>query len=291
MGIAVGGTDDNGFELKKSGFAHDLWRKDTKWTVEKANGEIVLETKHEKKANRRFDAFESDNEFYVTSWDELPKTGYINWNGFRDSGKTANIWFVAEALHTKTNRPVTAVLPEKAIARSLFPSWVNIITDPDQIKSCTGHIVVGDEMALQANAREFRSDANKAWVRILAIIRQLDILMLSASQHSRQIDVQLIMDVDWMVFKKPSQMHVRMARGELQEDLANVWEYFKRVETRYPDVSYKEWAYVSDVHNGRVGGLRNGIPTFWTDKISKYFGAAYAKMTGDPTGIFTGDGR
>lgn len=283
MDVAVGEKDKNGFLLVKSNLEFDLWRSPKgKYSIEKSDGTILHKRLKEKKEARRlFRELSSDKTTRILDWGEMPRNGMISFYGFRGSGKTANVWWLAEKLHNEQKREVTAVLPERVISRTVFPDWVNIVDNTDQIKGCKGHIVIGDEMSLQANSREFRSDSNKFWVRLAAIIRQLDILMLSAAQHTRQVDVQMVMDVDWLVFKKPSQLHLRMVRGELEKEVNAAWEAFNRLNVRHPTADPRSWSYAADIHNGRVGWLENGLPSFWSENVSNYFANAYIKMTGE----------
>jgi hypothetical protein len=65
--------------------------------------------------------------------------------------------------------------------------------------------------------------------------------------------------------KRPSQLHLRFARPELRPELEEAWGRFRKI--RNP----QRWSYVVDYLNGRKGWLTNGLPSFWSDELSRAF--------------------
>jgi hypothetical protein len=301
------GTCVDGYTLAGKGLRYLLWKNPTgrSFSIEDKKGGVVPGYEKfsgdERSALKELAKYEAKSRDIIHSWDEIPSNGAVAFYGHRGYGKTANVWWLTEHLTRKggkfKDREVVAVLPEIRLAKKLFPKWVNVITSPDDIILHSGAIVIADEMAGRANAREFRSDENMLWVKQVPLARQLDILLLMACQHTRQLDVQLVMDVDWIVWKKPSMLHIRMARPELYDEVATAYNIFRDLGAEFAEqrrkyktedeikTELKNRAYVTDIHDGKVGLLENELPSFWSNEISKYFArVAVAEADGSAFG-------
>jgi len=195
----------------------------------------------------------------------LPKEGVVGVYGHRRKGKTATAWWLAERLHGR--RPVAAFMfPAKA--RRLLPRWVKHVTAIEQLKKLRGYLVVADEMAFRAHAREFQSDTNKELYKLMAVAGQCHQLLLLICQHTRQLDVGLAMEPDMLILKQPSLLHIRFARPELRPEIQQAWDAFQTAKG-----DKRSWAYVVDFHEGGTGFLRTRLPTFWSQALSE----AYAR--------------
>lgn len=201
----------------------------------------------------------------IRNWNQaLPDIGVACVYGHRRKGKTGMAWWLAEELH-KANRPIAAYLfPKKG--KKLLPKWVKFADNIQQVKKLRGHMIVADEMAIHANAREHQSDGNKEIYKLMALAAQCDQLLVLICQHTRQLDVGLVMEPDIIIFKKPSLLHIRFARPELKPE---VTEAFDRFEQARGDE--RGWAFVVNFHNGRKGFLRTALPTFWSQELSKVY--------------------
>lgn len=199
----------------------------------------------------------------IRSWAALPKSGLVLFTGFRGTGKTALAWWLAERGHDK-GREVAAFDLTQAARRAL-PPWVKHVATVRQVSGLAPCILVCDEAALKVNARRHQSSENVAWNRLLAVARHKGHLVFLITQHQRQVDVGLVADSEMVVMKRPSQLHLRFARPELRQELAEAWEHFRKI--RNP----QRWSYVVDYLNGRKGWLINGLPTFWSDSLSRAF--------------------
>lgn len=293
--VVEGEKTEDGLLLMKQGSKFCLWKdEEGYYFVCELDGSEVKEfaaTRTLSKALKAYETFEQVFGNVISDWAEMPTTGIVYFIGARGGGKTALVWERAEKISAATGKPVAALLPESDYAKEILPSWVTILTSASQVKQYPGYIIIADEMALQANARDSNSEDNKEWTKTVAIIRQLDILLLLVSQHTRQMDVQLAMDVDWLVFKAPSVLHVRMARAELKPEVEAAFQEFelqrreiiasllksnRSVTHEAIKKHLQTLAYVVDVHNARAGMLKNGLASFWNDKISIYFGTVAA---------------
>lgn len=201
------------------------------------------------------------------SWGQvIPDSAVVGFYGHRRKGKTATAWWLAEQLH-KRGKPVAVFMfPPKA--KKLLPKWVKHVTTIGQLKQLRGHLVVADELALRAHARDHQSDTNKELYKLMAVGGQCHQLLFLLCQHSRQLDIGLAMEPDLVIFKEPSLLHIRFARPELKPEIQQAWEAFHEIRG-----DKRKWAYVVDFHEGRTGFLRTKLPSFWSEELSE----AYAR--------------
>jgi hypothetical protein len=200
----------------------------------------------------------------ITTWAQaMPKEGVVCIYGHRRKGKTATAWWLAERMGKK--RPVAALMFPKR-ARGLLPKAITHVTSIPQLKKLTGYLVVADEMAIHANAREHQSDTNKELYKLMAVSAQCHQLLLLICQHTRQLDVGLAMEPDIVVFKQPSLLHIRFARPELKPEVEEAWKAFAMARG-----DKRAWSYVVNFHDGSKGFLHNRLPSFWSQELSEAY--------------------
>lgn len=200
----------------------------------------------------------------ITSWAALPKSGLVLCFGHRRMGKSALSWYLAETLHTK-GRDVVG-FDFSLHTRKLLPTWVKHVSNLEALSKLRGAVVVVDEGAFKANARRHESDENIMWGKMVAISGQKEHLVLFICQHSRQLDVNLVGDADWVLMKRPSLLHIRFARPEIRPELEQAREKFDQAKG-----DKRAWSFVVDYHEGKTGFLKNKLPTFWSEELSKAF--------------------
>jgi hypothetical protein len=201
----------------------------------------------------------------IRSWLEaLPKEGVVGFYGHRRKGKTATAWKLAEGSLNKGRHVAAYLFPKKA--RHLLPKGIKFVDSVKEVAKLKGYLIVADEMAIHANARDFNTDANKEMYKLMAIADQCHQLLFLICQHTRQLDVGLVMEPDLIVFKQPSLLHIRFARPELRVDVQAAWDAFAEAKG-----NKKAWSYVVDFHDGRTGFLRNKLPTFWSEELSEAY--------------------
>lgn len=214
------------------------------------------------------------------SWDQaLPEVGIVGAFGFRRTGKTATLWQIVER-QANQGRQAVGLYPEYLIhkylqvprtRKPLIPRHIKLVSRLDELKEYSGAVVFADEMSLRAHAREHASSANVEWIKFGAIGAQYGQLLLHASQHTRQLDVGMVMDVDRLIIKKPSLMHIRFSRPELRGELQAAYDRFQEQAKKRRFKDPRGWAYVWDAHEGQVGFIKTGLPTFWTQELSTIF--------------------
>lgn len=203
----------------------------------------------------------------IKNWKQaIPRVGVVGLYGLRRKGKSGTAWWLAEKQH-EHGRPIASYLfPKKG--RKLVPDWVKHVYTIEQLKKLRGYMVIVDELAIHANAREFQSDANKEIYKLMAIAAQSQQLLVLITQHTRQLDVGLAMEADIVIFKQPSILHIRFSRPELKPEVQEAWERFELVKG---EIKKKGKAFVMDYHHGRKGFLSTQLPTFWTEDLSEVF--------------------
>lgn len=205
----------------------------------------------------------------VKNWAYLPPTGLVLITGFRGEGKSALAWYLAEE-HQRGEGQVAAFdfTPQ---ARKLLPSWVKHVNDVRGVSRLQPSLLIVDEGALKVHARRHQSSDNIEWTQLLAVARHKQHLVILITQHNRQVDVGLVADADWVIMKRPSELHLRFARPELRPELDEAFQGFKN--ERNHRLHPQEWSYVVDYHLGYRGWLKNPLPTFWSDSLSRSFAA------------------
>ncbi len=197
----------------------------------------------------------------------LPQHGLVVVNGFREQGKTRTIWGLAEEYHQRGRVVVAYKFPRKL--RRALPKWVQHIESLGELKCIQGAVIVADEMAREAHAREHATSGNIEWAKMMAIIRQFGHLLFAIYQHSRQMELSLAMDSDLTIFKQPSQLHIRFARPELRPEVQEAYDRFTAVGGEP-----REYAFVMNWHTGAKGFLRCPTPSFWSEELSNAYALA-----------------
>ena len=206
----------------------------------------------------------------------LPIEGVVAVIGHRRTGKTRDVWAQAEKLHKSGRRIVAFRFPRSQ--RDLLPDWVTHVETLKALSKEPPSVIVCDELARSAHARDHATAENREWPRMLAIVAQHHHLMYCIYQSSRQMDVAIAMDVDLIFFKEPSQLHIRFARPELRPEIAEAYELFSQYKANGGKGDQRGMIYVVDFHRGRKGFVRGaGKASFWNDQVSTAYALAEAR--------------
>lgn len=208
------------------------------------------------------------------TWNSIPKQGVLVLSGHRGQGKSALGWWLAQEQQKKSRKQIAAIgMPIEA--RDNFPkrgfgkggiNWVNSVEQVAQLKPS---IVIADEAAFIANSRRAMSKQNQEWLKLIAICRHKDHLLVFISQHSRQVDIGILMDADLVLLKAPTQLHYKAARAEFKLEIKEAYDLFQEMRG-----DPRKKVFVVDFHYGRKTMLSAKMPTWWSEKISKSFSSA-----------------
>ena len=204
------------------------------------------------------------------TWKGLPSNGLVIIEGQRGQGKSSLAWRLAELkrMNKQGKRVIAFGMP--AQAKKALPKWISHMHTLEEVSKAKPSIMIIDEAAFTANSRRAMQETNIEWLKLIAICRHKDHLLIFVSQHNRQLDVQILADADLVIMKKPSLLHLRFTRPEFKPELEDAYNAFQKIKG-----DTRKHAYVVDYHNGQAKMLRCDLPTFWSDKISK----AYAEMS------------
>jgi|TARA_Y100000310_G_scaffold90282_2_gene87568 excinuclease UvrABC ATPase subunit len=209
------------------------------------------------------------------TWNKMPNEGVIVISGHRGEGKSALAWWLAETQKTKTKKRISALgIPEKA--RKAMPKRIVHVDSVEQVADLKPSIVVADEASFVANARRAQSTTNVMWLKLIAVCRHKGHLLIFVSQHNKQLDVQILMDADFVIMKRPTLLHLKFCRPEFRDELQEAYNEFESMRRSMT----KKKAYVVDYHNGSAKMLTASMPKWWSEKVSK----AYATVSLDGEG-------
>ena len=184
--------------------------------------------------------------------------------GQRGEGKSALAWKLAEDAHNKGGNVIAYQTPKKT--RQLLPKWVKCVDELKTLSNQNKTCIIVDEAALKAAARRHQSLENRLWGTLAAISRQNDHLLIFVAQHTRQVDINIVGDADIIIFKRPSLLHVRFSRPEFRADVLAA-----RNAILSKGKHSNKWSVVRDFNEGRQGIISNGLPSFWSEELSKSF--------------------
>jgi SpoVK/Ycf46/Vps4 family AAA+-type ATPase len=202
------------------------------------------------------------------SWKTMPSTGVLIITGHRGEGKSALAWWIAENLRSKYRKKIAALgIPDEA--QKAMPKRITHVETVEEIADMKPHIIVVDEAAIVANARSAMKSANLLWLKLIAVCRHKGHLLIFINQHNRQLDVQILMDADYVLMKRPTLLHLKFCRPEFREELQQAYDMFNDMTA----LGSKKKVYVVDFHTGNKKMLVASMPKWWNDKISKSYSA------------------
>lgn len=178
--------------------------------------------------------------------------------GARGTGKSTIGMRILENIHTKKDRACYAMgFDEKEL-----PKWITSASDVSEIENDS--VVLIDEGGILFSSRDAMKGANKILSELLLIARHRDLSILFITQNSSNLEVNVIRQADYLVLK-PSSL--------LQRDFER-----KKIKAIYDEVSekyahHKNVKGITYIYSEQFKGfVSNGVPSFWSEKLSKSFG-------------------
>jgi len=198
----------------------------------------------------------SYNEFERLLFESKSTIGLIL--GARGTGKSTIGMRILENIHTQKKRTCYAMgFDEKEL-----PKWITSATDVSEIENDS--VVLIDEGGILFSSRDAMKGANKILSELLLIARHRDLSILFITQNSSNLEVNVIRQADYLVLK-PSSL--------LQKDFER-----KKIKAIYDEVSEKYTSHmnvegITYIYSEQFKGfVVNGLPSFWSEKLSKSFG-------------------
>jgi hypothetical protein len=201
----------------------------------------------------------------------IPYPGVVMIMGDIRTGKTGLAHEIASMMHSRRDLPAILHMPNideklrKSVQR-LLPSWMKVTTKRGQWKDRA--VVIYDEAARSAHARRSQSGDAVELDDLLAIAGQREQLIIFISHYSRKLDLNVCTSVHRIIWKRPTYAHQLWERDEMADFTAKAYDFFRAIRG---DVSQKRACLVLDMQDFRFLQCNNGLPTWWTDRLSRIF--------------------
>lgn len=209
----------------------------------------------------------------------LPFPGLVLVMGDRRMGKTGLAHEGANLMHKR--RGLTAVIhmpnvPEN-IRRSIqrhLPNWMKVVVRRSEWpKNC---IVIYDEAAQSAHARRSQSGDAVELDDLIGVSGQRNQLIFFISHHSRKLDVNVITEVNRIIWKKPTYAHQLFERDEVSDFSMKAYDFFDEVRgvkqwTDATRAKAKKLNLVLDFDQFAFYQCKNNLPPWWNEDLSRLF--------------------
>ncbi len=227
-----------------------------------------------KKADRKT---QRPNKVRKATWNTLPTNGVIVITGHRGEGKSALAWWLAEETKKKIlskfrKRAQIAAFGIPTETQKVFPKRLRIkhidtLEEVSELKD--GSIVIVDESSFVAHARRAMNDNNIKWLQLINISRHKDFLFIFIAQDNKQLDVQILGSADYVIMKRPTELHLEFSRPQFKNQLVNAYNLFDRMRG-----DTRKKAYIANYHKTAESNFLNcKMPSWWNDKVSKSYSA------------------
>jgi len=191
--------------------------------------------------------------------------------GGRRNGKTGLAHEAARQFHSRRNIPAVVHLPHapevvRKRLQKLLPPWMKIVSRVSEWPK--NAIVIYDEAAQSAHARRTQSGDAVQLDNLIGISGQRKQLIIFISHHSRKLDLNVVHEVDRILWKEPTYAHQMFERDELSDFTMRAYDFFHEIKG---EKAKKKATLVVDFHNLRFLKCNNGLPAWWSDDLSRLF--------------------
>jgi|GEM_PF-1930084 len=207
----------------------------------------------------------------VSLYSILPFPGVVLIMGDRRMGKTGLAHEAAKQFHGRRGLPAVIHMPQvseniRKKIQKLLPQWMKIVTRRTEWpKDC---IVIYDEAAQSAHARRTQSGKAIELDDIIGISGQRNQLIFFISHHSRKLDINVVTEVNRIMWKKPTYAHQLFERDEVSDFSMRAYEFFKAINGK---VSRKRATLILDFDEFGFYQCTNSLPPWWCDELSRLF--------------------
>jgi len=207
----------------------------------------------------------------VSLFSALPFPGVVLIMGDRRMGKTALAHEAADLFHKRRNIPAVIHMPNvpEPIRRKIqkhLPGWMSIVTRRSEWpKNC---IVIYDEAAQSAHARRSQSGAAVELDDLIGISGQRNQLIFFISHHSRKLDLNVITEVNRIIWKKPTYAHQLFEREEVHDFSLKAYDFFRDIRGK---VARQKTSLILDFDEFGFSQCTNALPPWWCDELSRLF--------------------
>jgi hypothetical protein len=196
----------------------------------------------------------------------IPHPSVVVIIGRRGSGKSVLAYLLLELFRY---RALSFVLGIPQQERELLPDWVGVVNDPNGIPQ--GSTLLVDEVYIRFNARESQKAANREISRIVNLSRQKQLTLIFVSQQASDLDKNLGGAADVLIIKEPAPLQCKFERREINEIIKDAASRFHLLSG-----DKKGWSLVYAPKANFFDMLPNGLPSLWSDKLSRIYASSGA---------------
>jgi len=208
----------------------------------------------------------------VPLYHALPFPGLILIMGDRRMGKTGIAHEIANQVHARLGLPTVVNMPEvvpentkRKIGR-LLPNWMSVVSSRNAWPKRS--VVIYDEAAQTAHARRTQSSDAVELDDLISISGQREQLIIFIAHHSRKLDLNVITEVNRIIWKKPTYAHQLFERDEVSDFSMRAYDFFAGIKGM---VARKKAALVLDFDDFSFSQTKNSLPPWWCDDLSRLF--------------------
>ena len=129
-----------------------------------------------------------------------------------------------------------------------------------------------DEAYLTNHAGDWAKAESREICRLLNLSRQQDKTIVFITQQSRHLNLDIVSSANAIVLKNPGILQSNFERPELRRIMAEAKLAFDSIRG-----DPKAWSYVYSPDASFSGLVENGLPSFWSRKLSNIYGYGYQK--------------
>ena len=201
----------------------------------------------------------------------IPYPGCVLIMGRRRFGKSGLAHEIVNQFHNKRGCPAVLHLPHvpekmRKKVQKLLPNWFKVMTDYN--KWPEGAFVVYDEASQSAHARRSQSEYAVTLDNMIGISGQRNQTILFISHHSRKLDLNIIHELDLIIYKQPTYAHAIWERDELSDITYKAAEFFKPIKS---ELARKKASLLLDFETFEFQTFNNQLAPWWSDDLSRLF--------------------
>lgn len=214
--------------------------------------------------------------------DIIPEVGekgvVITVSGGQGSGKTGLGYYLLTLAEERDMNAYSYGVPkEKA---HILPDGIERVRCEPQNLPQESFILI-DESWIDFFAQQHGSSKNMEMGKMISLARQRKQVMIFVSHVLAKLNVNVVREVNTLVFKKPSILHMKFERPEIKDLTETAYDKLED-EEEYQKLSY---VFSEDFE----GVMSNPLPDFWSEELSAiyagevdiYEGSKYTELMND----------
>jgi len=200
--------------------------------------------------------------------------------GSRRGGKTGLAHKIAEDIHRSRDWPAMVHLPPstpdhiRKNIEKLTPSYMKTTLKHTEWEKKS--VVIFDEAAQSAHARRTQSGDAVELDNLIGISGQRDQLLIFICHHTRKLDPNVVREVNFLVWKRPTYAYQLFERDELTDFTMKAFDHFAELRNgrKLNDTirrMLKRNSLVLDMDDFKFYSIENNLPSYWTEDLSNLF--------------------